>query len=268
MTQKAPCCNLYYSTVFFPFSSSEVMNTLITNKSWKMNQSLNWSCSKIEEIIAVLQFNKLFYFRVRTPCRWILRKTFFFLPFFLKGSQACSYREPSSSRTSIKFGGRRGGGNGFHACHVIGCHLSSFLSATAGFRDDSFSSRRGAEEAVISENQKRHKMQVAVGLLDLSQTWSGKGVCDSNAPTRVRMHFPAVRITSRWESSFTPAATCLPFSDTVSGWNALLSSCIEIFQKTHHAPNLVGLVRYLMRTVYHWAYQFSSLGLVLVFDMA
>lgn len=205
---------------------------------------------------------------VGTPCRWILRKTFF-SPFFLKGSQACSYREPSSSRTSITFGGRRGGGNGFHACHVIGCHLSSFLSATAGFQDDFFSSRGGAEGAVISENQKRHKMQVAVGLLDLSQTWSGKGVSDSNAPTTTGLHaFPSSQNYISMEWSFTPAATCLPFSDTVSGWNALLSSCIEIFQKTHHAPNTVGLVRYLMRTVYHWAYQFSSLGLVLVFDMA
>lgn len=192
------------------FSSREVMNTLITSKSWKMNQSLNWSCSKIEETIAVLQFNKLFYFPVRTPCRWILRKTFF-LSLFLKGSQACSDREPSSSRTSIKFGGRRGGGNGFHACHVIGCHLSSFLSATAGFQDDFFSSRRGAEGAVISENQKRHKMQVAVGLSDLSQTWSGKGVCDSNAPTRVRMHFPALRITSRWSRASHLPRSAFPF---------------------------------------------------------
>lgn len=94
-----------------------------------------------------------------TPCRWILCK------FFLKGSQACSDREPSSSRTSISLGEMN-----FHACHVIGQYLSSFLSATAVFQDAFFFFFRRAEGAVISKNQKCHSHRGCRGTLD-SERW-------------------------------------------------------------------------------------------------
>lgn len=129
------------------------------------------------------------------------------------------------------------------ACHLIGCHISSFPSATAGFWDDFFFCR-GTEGAIISATGCRgpldrvnnssffHSTNIDKISTYLSQTWTGGGANDNSAPTHRLACFSSAHNNIPIESRFTPAATCLSFSDTVFRWNALLSSPVKIFQNT------------------------------------
>lgn len=76
--------------------------------------------------------------------------------------------------------------------------------------------------------------------------------------------FPTLTITSLLNLDSHVLQLAFPFQN-----------CLEVKRSAEqlrlHLPQLFrhsGFLRYLMRTVYRWAYQFSSLGLVLVLDMA
>lgn len=162
-----------------------------------MNQNLNWSCSKIEEIIAVLQLEHRadgYYVRL------------FSLPFFLKGSQACSYREPSSSsRTSIKFGGEEGWWEWISclSCDWLPPFLiplwNSWFSRWFFFF---FFSRRGWRSSNLRKSETPQECRW------LSDCWIClrpdlvKALATAmHPPPRVCMRFPALRITSRWSGA-------------------------------------------------------------------